>query len=43
MKYVNMATEIIATNTLNNHKLDVVNVNAYVKFDQNPIIHSQDI
>ena len=29
--------------TLNNPKLDVVNVNAYAKFGQNPFICSQDI
>ena len=29
--------------TLNNPKLDVININAYVKFGQNPFIHSQDI
>ena len=27
----------------NNPKLDVININAYVKFGQNPLIHSQDI
>ena len=26
----------------NIHKLDVININAYVKFGQNPFIHSQD-
>ena len=29
--------------TLNNSKLDVININAYAKFGQNPFIHSQDI
>ena len=29
--------------TLNNPKLDVININAYVKFGQSPFIHSQDI
>ena len=29
--------------TLKNPKLDVVNINAYPKFGQNPFIHSQDI
>ena len=28
--------------TLNNHNLDLVNINAYAKFDQIPSIHSQD-
>ena len=27
----------------NYHKLDVIIINAYVKFGQNPFIHSQDI
>ena len=26
----------------NNPKLEVMNINAYVKFGQNPFIHSQD-
>ena len=26
----------------NNAKLDVTNINAYVKFGQSPFIHSQD-
>ena len=29
--------------THNNPKLDVVNINAYVKFCQNPFLHLQDI
>ena len=29
--------------TLNNPKLDVVNINEYAKFGQNPFLHSQDI
>ena len=29
--------------TLNNPKLDVININAYIKFGQNPFRHSQDI
>ena len=29
--------------TLNNPKLDVVNINACAKFGKNPFIHSQDI
>ena len=29
--------------TLNNHKLDVININTCVKFGQNPFLHSQDI
>ena len=29
--------------TLNNPKLDVVNINACAKSGQNPLIHSQDI
>ena len=29
--------------TLNNPKLDVVNIDQYAKFGQNPFLHSQDI
>ena len=29
--------------TVNNPKLDVVNINAYEKFGQNPFLHSHDI
>ena len=29
--------------TLNNSKLDVINVNAYAKFGQNAFIYSQDV
>ena len=29
--------------TLNNPKLDVVNINAYAKFGQNPFLHTEDI